>query len=255
MSHLDTINRYGAIASEIYDIDKPVDRLADTAFYLDRLGSASLDVLEPACGSGRALIPLAKAGHRMTGYDASPEMLARAEARCREAGVNAALSRATFENFEPVQRYEALVLPVGSFTLIREARTAHIVLRRFHEALTSGGRLILDVNPLSALAETRDDRREWIAPNGDVLTLEGIRTGTHWIDQTATRTYRYERWRDGALIAAERDVMVQRHWGFEEMRLALDAAGFAQVSCVGDYGQRGAIGQATRVLTWEATRI
>ena len=54
-----TTNLYGEIAAEIYDLDKPVGALADTAFYLDRLAGVAGPILEPACGSGRALVPLA----------------------------------------------------------------------------------------------------------------------------------------------------------------------------------------------------
>ena len=65
------VNRYGALAAEIYDLDKGVGSLHDPAFYLERLASIDGPMLEPACGSGRAFIPILEAGHDVAGFDAS----------------------------------------------------------------------------------------------------------------------------------------------------------------------------------------
>ena len=78
MTNNATTNRYGALAAEIYDLDKPVGFLPDTAFYLERFAGFSGRVLEPACGSGRTLLPLLAAGLDATGFDPSPERTAGA---------------------------------------------------------------------------------------------------------------------------------------------------------------------------------
>ena len=49
----------------------------DVPFLLSTIGSEHKNILEVCCGSGRVLIPLAKAGHKMTGFDAHYGMLAR----------------------------------------------------------------------------------------------------------------------------------------------------------------------------------
>lgn len=48
--------------------------------------------------------------------------------------------------------------------------------------------------------------------------------------------------------------MAQRCWGLEEFRLALQAAGFGDVSIVGGYDRRRAPRPEDRVLTFEAVR-
>lgn len=48
----------------------------DVEFLLETLGKEKLNVLEVACGSGRILVPLARAGHNVTGFDCNDEMLA-----------------------------------------------------------------------------------------------------------------------------------------------------------------------------------
>lgn len=247
-------NRYGAIAAEIYDLDKPYWKLPDTAFYLGALKNISGPVLEPACGSGRTLIPLAEAGHDMWGFDPSAEMLAQAADRCRAAGITAELSQQDFETFAFDVRFAAIILPVASFTLIADADAAHRVLARFHEALLPGGLIIIDMTTLAALADTRDDRRQFTAPNGDLLTLEGKRIDTDWVSQTSRHLLRYERWRANRLVETELEPMEMRQWGVDVFRMALERAGFTGITPHANYRRDTPPAPGTRMVTWKALR-
>ena len=112
MSSTLTTNRYGSIAAEIYDIDKPDFALPDTAFHLERFRGFAAPILEPACGSGRTLIPFLQAGLDMTGFDPSPEMLDRCRARCSATGFAPDLAGWTFADFA----YAILAPASGSAT-------------------------------------------------------------------------------------------------------------------------------------------
>ena len=247
-------NRYGSIAAEIYDIDKPYFALADTAFHLERFQGFGRTILEPACGSGRTLVPFLQAGLDIAGFDPSPEMLERCASRCAEAGFAPELRGHSYEDFAYDRRFGAILIPVGSFTLISDFATAMAVLRRFHDHLEPGGVLVLDIQGLSYLATDPQDRRRWTAPNGDLLTCEGIRTRTDWLRQRAETTYRYERWREQTLIETQIDVMAQRYWGLDEFRLALGAAGFGEVSVCGNYDRSRGVRGSDRTWTFEAVR-
>lgn len=248
-------NRYGPISAEIYDIDKPYFALPDTAFHLERFAGFDRPILEPACGSGRTLVPFLQAGLDVAGFDPSPEMLDRCQARCAEAGFTPDLSRQRYEDFAYERRFGAILIPVGSFTLIDDFTVAMDVLRRFHAHLEPGGVLVLDIQGLNFLASTAArDRRRWTAPSGDLLTLEGDRVSTDWLRQKAEMSYRYERWRDGGLVESQIDLMSQRYWGLDEFRLALEAAGFADVTVTGGYDRSRGPRQADRVWTFEAVR-
>ena len=247
-------NRYGALAAEIYDIDKPFGALPDTAFHLERFAGFGRPILEPACGTGRTLVPFLEAGHDITGFDQSPEMLERCRARCAERGFTPDLGQQRFEDFRYDRRFGAILVPVGTFTLIDDAATAQGVLRRFRDHLEPGGIVVLDIQPLSLLANTGDDRRRWTADNGDLLTVEGVRTKTDWLAQRAEYQIRYERWRDNRLVETHLEPMAQRYWGLEEFRLVLEASGFGQVSVVGDYARGRPMRSGVRSLTFEAAR-
>lgn len=248
-------NRYGALAAEIYDIDKPFGALPDTKFHLARFSGFGRPILEPACGTGRTLVPFLEAGHDITGFDQSPEMLERCRARCVAGGFSPDLRQQRFEDFRYDRKFGAILVPVGTFTLIDDAAVAQAVLRRFRDALEPGGIVVLDIQGLGFLAHTGDDRRSWIAQNGDLLTIEGIRNRTDWLAQRAEYAIRYERWRDNRLVETHLEPMAQRYWGVEEFRLTLEAAGFGQVSVVGGYDRDRPLRANARSLTFEAVRI
>lgn len=247
-------NRYGALAAEIYDLDKPFFSLPDTRFHLDRLAGVDGRILEPACGSGRTLVPLLDAGHDAAGFDASPDMLARCRVRCAERGHAPDLSQQAFEDFRYATPFAAILVPVGTFTLIDDFQAAMSVLRRFRDHLRPGGLLVLDLPALGGLALQADDRRSWVAENGDLLTLHGQRVATDWPAQRMQGRIRYERWRDNVLVETHLEPMSQRLWGLEEMRLALAASGFADVAIIGDYQRGRSVRASDRTLTFEAVR-
>ncbi|QUD86120.1 class I SAM-dependent methyltransferase [Phenylobacterium montanum] len=249
-----TINRYGSIAAEIYDLDKPFGALPDTAFHLEALAGVEGPILEPACGSGRTLVPLLQAGHDLTGFDPSEEMLDRCRARCAERGFSPPLSRQRFEDFNYPSPFAAILVPVGSFTLIDDFDTALAVLRRFHAHLVVGGLLLLDIQPLAFLAASGEDRRRWTAENGDLLTLEGKRTAADWLAQRGESLLRYERWRDNRLVETQLEPMAQRYWGLGEFSLALEATGFSLEAVTGGYARGRPPRASDRVLTFEARK-
>jgi cyclopropane fatty-acyl-phospholipid synthase-like methyltransferase len=76
---------YAAIAA-LYDLEHG-EYDADLDLYLSLALATGDPVLELGCGSGRLLVPLAEAGHRVTGVDQSRPMLERARAVAAEAGV------------------------------------------------------------------------------------------------------------------------------------------------------------------------
>lgn len=72
-----------AFMARLYDAFPFTD---DLALY-DRLATAAGgEVLELGCGSGRVLVPLVQARHRVVGVDASPGMLALAGEKLSAAG-------------------------------------------------------------------------------------------------------------------------------------------------------------------------
>ena len=250
-----TLNRYGSIAAEVYDIDKPLGALPDTAFHLPRLAQISGPILEPACGSGRTLIPLIEAGHEVSGFDTSEEMLENCRARCAERGHSPHLSRQGFEDFQYDHAFSAIWVPTGSFGLIDDFATALAVLRRFRDHMVAGGLLVLDVQPISALSTSVQSLRSWTGANGDLLTLGTEPVKTDWLNQRVEYHARYERWRDNRLVETQLEPMAQRYWSVEELTFALRESGFGEIVAIGGYDRRRRPRSGDRVLTFEAVSL
>lgn len=248
-------NRYGSIAAEIYDIDKPFGAMPDTAFHQERFSGFGGRILEPACGSGRTLVPLLEAGCDVTGFDPSREMLERCRARCAERGYAPDLSEQRFEDFHYEEPFDAILVPVGSFTLIDTFEASMAVLRRFRDHLVVGGVVVLDIQMLRFLDPSGEDRRQWTAANGDLLTVEGKRVTTDWLAQRVVNRTRYERWRDNRLIETQLEPMAQRFWGREEFALALQVAGFGDIRVTAGYDRSRSPRASDLSLTYEATRL
>lgn len=70
MPAIDVINRWYA---DIYDQEEI--RTDDVDFMLSVISEKPNNILEVCCGSGRILVPLAKAGHTVTGFDMDEYML------------------------------------------------------------------------------------------------------------------------------------------------------------------------------------
>ena len=65
---------YERIAA-FYDAIVPYQQREDVAFFVEMARETGGPVLEVGCGTGRVLIPTARAGVSISGLDASPSML------------------------------------------------------------------------------------------------------------------------------------------------------------------------------------
>jgi len=105
-AHPTQMKRYKAIAAYYDAENERLDMLQhDVPFFLGQLPKKKQDILEVAVGTGRAAIPIAQAGHRVTGVDYVDDMLEIA--RRKRDGVG--LSEKTL----PLLKQDALKMDLG----------------------------------------------------------------------------------------------------------------------------------------------
>lgn len=80
--------------------------------------SKSMDILEPMCGSGRFYIPVLRGGYKIDGFDISKDMLRVCIDKCRQIGMDPAVSINDITNFEIGKKYDLIFIPCGSICLI-----------------------------------------------------------------------------------------------------------------------------------------
>jgi SAM-dependent methyltransferase len=242
---------YGTLASEVYELDKPIGHsFADTEYYTRLLSEVRGRILEPAAGTGRILIPLLEAGLDVEGLDTSPQMLAICRQHCQDRGLDPVLHEADMTTFTQPGAYQAVIIPAGSITLLDGPQATAAALRCFHQSLAPSGRLIIDI-PAPQLVTEPEPVRYW--RRGQYLwTLQTMHIEYDPATNQTTRFLRYDKWQDGTLRMTELQAIRLQHWSSHEFEDLLTEAGFTSMLVTADYQDASASGPANHTWTFQA---
>lgn len=172
------VDEYGA-AAEYYDSVPAYAERSDVAFFVDLACESRGPVLELGCGTGRVLLPTARAGIEITGLDLSPGMLHVLRRRLAEeppeVQARVRLVEGDMRDFDLGQQYALVTLPFRPFQhliTVEEELTCLAAIRRH---LQPGGRLVLDLFNPSLEALTDDSRFQEQDPEPEVTLPDGRR--------------------------------------------------------------------------------
>ncbi len=166
-----------AVSAEFYDFVEPYQTRQDVAFFVETAQACGGPVLEVGCGTGRVLIPTARAGSAIYGIDLSPHMLDVCERRLEQEPVEVQhrvqLDLADMRDFDLGQTFKLITIPFRPFQHLIEVEDQIACLHCIHRHLADDGRFILDLfNPsLSSLTremtgEEHSDEPEFTMPDG-----------------------------------------------------------------------------------------
>ena len=162
---------------ELYDAVRIYQTRRDVDFWVDAARAAGGRTLELGCGTGRVLLPLARAGLEVTGLDRSAGMLDRCRANLArepdDVRARARLHEADMREFDLGERYAAVLAPFRSFQHLTTIDDQLRALRAIHRHVDDGGRLVFDVfNPNyhylvdPRRSEEREDTPDTPLPDG-----------------------------------------------------------------------------------------
>jgi SAM-dependent methyltransferase len=177
------LDEYGPSA-EYYDYVPVYAGRTDVSFWVDAARESRGPVLELGCGTGRVLLPTARAGIDITGLDASPRMLAvlrqRLASDSPEAQARVRLVEGDMRSFDLRERFALVTIPFRPFQHLITVEDQMACLASIRRHLEPGGRLILDLfNPsLSALVD--DSRSQEQAPEPEVVMPDDRRFYRTW---------------------------------------------------------------------------
>lgn len=163
--------------AEFYDHVVPYRERPDVDFYVEEASRSGGPVLEIGCGTGRLLIPTARAGVDITGIDLSREMLDRCRASLAEESgevqARVSLLEGDMRSFALGRRFALITVPFRAFQHLLTVEDQLACLHTLREHLAPGGRLILDLfNPWleylvnTPLGEEVGDEPEFTMPDG-----------------------------------------------------------------------------------------
>lgn len=138
----DIISKWDA---QMYDLNET--ETYDVDFILSLLGNEPKRVLEIACGSGRILVPVAKAGHDVLGLDIDEHMLERLDKKA--AGVNNICWRKSdVIRDEWGSGFDVVLIAANFFSNIEsdteQVKAQELMIKKSADALVKGGHLLID---------------------------------------------------------------------------------------------------------------
>lgn len=213
-------------------------------------GQPALDV---ACGTGRLLVPYLAAGLDVDGTDISPDMLALCREAAASIGCTPNLYCQAMHELDLPRRYRTIIV-CGGLGLGSTREQDQQALRRLHDHLEPGGRLVLDnevpysdagqwsywvAQRGSTLPEPEappGERR--LGPDGCQYALASRLLGLDPVRQQAELEIQAFQWDDGSLVAQERRRLTLNLYFRSELVMMLERAGFTAVEVRGQYNDQ-----------------
>ena len=166
-----------AFIADLYDSVRPYRDRPDVAFFVEEARGAGGPVLEVGCGTGRVLIPTARAGVEIVGLDLSSHMLQvcrdRVALEPEDVRSRIRLVQADMRSFGLARTFALVTMPFRPFQHLTTVEDQLSSLASIHRHLEHDGRLVLDLfNPsLEALVQDNLGREageepEFTAPDG-----------------------------------------------------------------------------------------
>jgi SAM-dependent methyltransferase len=221
------------------------DKQEDVPFYLDMAKETGGPVCELACGTGRIVLPLARAGFDVTGIDMSQAMLDKLQAKLdkepRDVQARVALKCADMRDYRFSQKFKLVFCAFNSFLHLLTTDDQLACLRSVREYLADDGRLVLNVfapdhRRLSNTYETEVSVERDSESGRDMVVTDISKR------DLATQTIEVNEWVD----RVGDDGRVKRYpasftlcWIHNrEMHLLLRCAGYDVVNVYGGYDKR-----------------
>lgn len=184
----------------------------EEAFKLHAKPARGKRVLEPACGSGRLALELAKRGWQVAGFDGNAHMVAFAKERAAQAGLKARLWEDWMQSFTLPRGvrgdFDLAHCLVSTFKYLHSEKDAVACLERVAEALRPGGVFFLGIH-LSSYEADREEHERWIARRGAIQVVCNTHT---WPADKKTRLERLRTRLD--ITDSGRRHVQETHWQF-----------------------------------------
>lgn len=233
-----TLTAYGPLCTEVYEITKPIDRdYPDVPYYIRHLSSIGGRILEAMVGTGRLLIPLLEAGINVEGIDSSPDMLAVCRKHCTGRNLNPVLYQGCVANLDIPGKYSAIAVSFGSFMLLEKRTAAVAALQAFARHLEPQGRIFIDLELPIEDFKTENIVKQRLpidCPDGSTILLQST-SRIDWLNQLNTTVIRYEKWKEGKLVATELQNLSLHWFGRDEFIMCLRESGYKDITISANY--------------------
>lgn len=249
----DIISKWNA---EMYDREET--ETYDVEFALSLIGNSPKRVLEIACGSGRFLVPFAKAGHDITGLDLDEHMLDRISAKA-DGLPNIHWKRSDVINDEWEKDFNVVLIAANFLTNIDSdtdyEKAQELLIRKSYDSLVKGGYVFVDYgytyHPEYWFGDPRPNLI-WEGTDSEGNYGKMILLDSTYDEKTGMASYirRIEMtFADGEKCI--QDTPERKHFvEVAQVRNWLENAGFEILNEWGDYCKKPISNQTSRAILW-----
>lgn len=234
------------VAADLYDWIVDYRTRPDVPFFVELAKASQGPVLELGCGTGRVLVPVARAGIKIVGVDLARPMLdicgQKLQHESSEVRARVQLHEADMRHIDFSQKFALVMIPFRPFQHLVEVEDQLACLDVVRRHLRDDGRLVLDVfNPSLPILTSDNLETEWDEgpdfelPDGRRVVRKVKHVGRDFIKQVLSIELIY--YVSDADGRAERLVHAfqMRYFFRYEMEHLLVRAGFEVESLYGDY--------------------
>jgi len=229
-----------AWSAEIYDYE--VGGLGDLPFWQSLAEKTGGPALELACGTGRLLLPLARAGTNAVGLDASPYMLAVARRKLAqespEVQARTRLVEGSMADFSLSEQFGLIYIPARSFQALLTREEQRSCLTSCAQHLRPDGLLAIDVfNPrLDLLINPtgHDDGPSEFEGQEGLTVIHRAHVDYDRAEQTLAGPWWYEYDTEKGHVVREYSLTLHYFFRFE-MEWMLESCGFEADALYGDF--------------------
>ena len=167
------------LVARLYDQVIPYRGRPDLKLFVEAAVESGGPVLEVGCGTGRVLLPTARAGVSITGLDLSEYMLdvCRLKLQNEPRGVQerVELIQGDMRSFDLGKKFNLITTPFRPFQHLITTEDQICCLENIHRHLKPGGTFILDIFNPSLEGITADNLGQEVGAEPEFTTPDGIK--------------------------------------------------------------------------------
>jgi SAM-dependent methyltransferase len=229
-----------------YIYEQQVIQADEVNFILSIVGNKPQNILEVACGGGRIAVPLALAGHKVTGFDIDEYMLEKIAAKAK------GLSNISFYKADAVlhdwgKDFDVVIL-AGNILLnieseLRYEQAQELFIKKAAASVKQNGYMYLDFDCYERPDQASNKKQEWVCfegtddlgTYGKYIVISGDYSNQTHIDKSYRR---YEIIpKNGEMFSFE-TTSIKHFPTFKQVKMWLDNAGWEIIHLYGDYQKK-----------------
>jgi len=208
-------------------------------------------VLDLGCGTANHMIPLIEKGYKMTGIDASVQMLKIASQKLDHSNLKADLHRAKLQSFQLNRKFDATLCLFSVIDYVTSKKELVSVLKNIAKHMTKTSLFIFDFwNESAVNGYYSPERRNIFRINGKVLERSST-TKIYPSKRLCEVKYTCSLTQNGRLTRRDQERHVLRYFGIDEMQDYLKKAGLKAIDIHPFMNMNGKI----KKNTWDVTMV